>query len=120
MDMLLIQGQQPLEAGEICPSGVDPLLLEVVCQNIQHHVLSGNNQLRRLVLLRRQQGGVGVNPLHRTGGMLMPGAGNVGIHVVLGKAHLAPDLVGVDFSPADQVVDGGLADVQNIGNLLGG
>ena len=54
------------------------------------------------------------------GGMLMPGPGDVGVHIVLGEAHLPADLVGVDLPSADQVVDGGLADMEDVCHLLGG
>ena len=59
-----------------------------------------------------------VDALHRGGGMLMPGAGDVGIHVVLCKANLPPDLVGMNLSLADQVVNRRLADMENFRHFL--
>ena len=52
--------------------------------------------------------------------MFMAGAGDIGIHIVLGEADLAADFIGIDLTPADQVIDGGLADMENIRNFLGG
>ena len=117
--LILIQGQKPLKAGQIGAPGRQPLLLEVVGQDIQHHVLAGDDQLRRAQMLRRQQGGAGIYGLYRLGGMLMAGAGDVGIHIVLGEADLTADFIGIDLAPADQVIDGGLADMENIRNFLG-
>ena len=48
----------------------------------------------------------------------MPGAGNIGIHILLRKTNLSPDFIGMDFSLANQVVNGGLADMENVCNLL--
>ena len=62
---------------------------------------------------------MGIDTLHRGSGMLMPGAGNIGIHVLLRKTNLSPDFIGMDFSLANQVVNGGLADMENVCNLLG-
>ena len=50
----------------------------------------------------------------------MPGTGNVGIHIVLGKAHLSADLIGMDLALADEIVNRRLADMENVRNLLGG
>ena len=63
---------------------------------------------------------MGIYVFHRTGGMLMPGPGNIGIHIVLGKAHFPADFIGMDLAFADQVINGGLADMENVGNFLGG
>ena len=117
--LILIQGQQSFKAGQVGAPGKQPLLLEVVGQDIQHHVLAGNDQLRCAQIRRRQEGGAGVHGLYRLGGMLMAGAGDIGVHIVLGEADLAADLIGIDLAPADQVIDGGLADMENIRNFLG-
>ena len=99
---------------------MDALLLKIICQNIQYHILSGNDQLGNILFVRCQQGGVGVDILDRAGGVFMPGPCNVGIHIVLGKAHLPSDFVGMDLTPADQVINGGFTDMKNVGNFLGG
>jgi hypothetical protein len=63
---------------------------------------------------------MGIDALHRAGRMLMPGPGDVGIHIILGKADLPSDLIGMDLSPADQIIDGGFTDMEDVSNLLGG
>ena len=99
---------------------MDTFLLQITCQNVQNHILSGDDQFRFLSLFGRQQGGMGIDVLHGPGGMLMPGPGNVGIHIILGKPNLSADFIGMDFSPADQIVNGGFADMENVRDLLGG
>ena len=63
---------------------------------------------------------MGIDALHRGCGMLMTGAGDIGIHIILCKSNLPPDLVGMDLSSADQVVNRGFADMENIRHFLGG
>ena len=115
----LIQCQQTFKARQICTTGVDILLMKIICQNVQHNILPGDDHLRCLFLSRCQQRGVDIDALHRGSGMLMPGAGNIGIHILLRKTNLSPDFIRMDFSLANQVVNGGLADMENVCNLLG-
>ena len=51
--------------------------------------------------------------------MLMPGPGNVGIHIVLGKANPSADFIGMDLSLADEIVDCRLTDMEYIRYFLG-
>lgn len=120
MDIILIQGKQSFKAVEVCTSRVDTLLLQVICQDIQHHILPGDDELRRFILFRSQQGGMGVNVLDRPGGMLVPGTGDIGIHIILSKANLAPDFIGMNLAPVNQIVYGGFADMENVSHLLCG
>ena len=92
--------------------------MQVACQNIQQYILPGEDQLRLFLRLRRQKRGMGVNALHRGGGMLMAGTGDVGIHIILSKAHLPPNFVGMDLALADQIVNRRFADVENIRDFL--
>ena len=50
----------------------------------------------------------------------MPGTGDVGIHIVLGEAHLATDLIGMDLTFSDQIIDRRFADMEDVSHLLGG
>ena len=63
---------------------------------------------------------MGIDIFYRTGGMFMTGPGNIGIHIVLGKADLPADFIGMDFAFANQIVNGGLADMKDVSHLLGG
>ena len=120
MNIALVEGQQSFKAVEIGSGGVDALLLEVVCKNIQYHILTGDNELRLLLLLRSQEGGVGIDVLDRAGGVLVTGSGDVGVHIVLGESYLTADLIGVDLTFSDEVVNGGFADMEDVSHLLGG
>ena len=62
---------------------------------------------------------MGIDIFHRPGGMLMPRPGNVGIHIVLGKANLSANFIGMDLSLADEIVDCRLTDMENIRYFLG-
>ena len=63
---------------------------------------------------------MGVDILHRTGGMLVARSCDVGIHVILRKAHLAADFIRVDLTLADQIIDRRLAHMEDLGHLLRG
>ena len=99
---------------------MDTFLLQITRQNVQHHILTGNNQFRLFGFIRGQQCGMGVDIFHRPGGVFMAGPGIIGIHIILGKTDLTSDLIGMDLTPADQIVNGGFADMENVRNLLGG
>ena len=62
---------------------------------------------------------MGIDVLDRAGGMLVAGAGDLGIHIILGEADFSSDLVRMDLSPADQIVNGGLTDMENVSHFLG-
>ena len=63
---------------------------------------------------------MGVHIFDRAGGMFMPGPGDVGIHIILGEANLSADFIGMDLAFADQIVNGGLADMEDVSHFLGG
>ena len=95
-------------------------LVQVIAQNIQHHVLAGDHKGPLACDGWGEQLAADLHAPDRLDALLMPRAGDIGIHVVLGKADLAPDLVGVDLPPADQFIDRGFAHVEDIRNLLRG
>ena len=119
VDTLLIQGQQSLKAAEVRPQRRHILLLHAAGQQIQHHVLACNNKMMVPI-------GAGDEPPLQFGGFdlggrtLMAGSGNVLVHILLGKAHLAPHPIGVDLPPANQFIDGVAAHMEHRRHLLGG
>ena len=114
-----VQGEQSLKAVEIDPLRREAALVQIVCQNIQHNVLPGNH--KSAFLLRRvQERAVHLDPFDGLHALFMAGAGDVGVHVILRKADLSADLVGIDLAAPDQLINRGFADVEDVGDLLRG
>ena len=116
--LLLVQGQQPFKAAEITAFRPDAVLVQVIAQNVQHHILSRNQKRLPGPDDRREQLAADLHLPDRLDALLMPGAGDIGVHVVLGEADLSPDLIGVDLAPADQLIDGGFAHMEELCDLL--
>ena len=78
----------------------------------------GNTDEPALFFLRRQKFRRHLSLLCKGRLVLVARARNVGIYIVLGKAHLAPNAVGANVAATNQLVNGRAAHVQNIGHLL--
>ena len=93
-------------------------LVQVIAQNIQHDVLAGDHKGPFACSGRGEQFAADLHATDRMDALLMPGARNLGVYIVLGKTDLPPNLIGVDLAPADQLVDGGFAHVEDVRYLL--
>ena len=116
--LFLIQGKQPFKAAEVAAIRHDAVLMQIIAQNIQHDILTGDDEGGLCPVGRPKQLAADLHPPDRLDALLMPRAGDVGVHVVLGEADLAPNLVGVDLAPADQLIDGGFAHMEELCDLL--
>ena len=90
----------------------------MICQNIQHYILAGDHK-PAFLLYRVQEGAVYLDPFDGLHALLVAGAGYIGVHVILRKANLSADLVGIDLAATDQLIHRGFADMEDIGDLLG-
>ena len=61
-----------------------------------------------------------LDPFDGLHALFMAGAGNISVHVILRKADLSADFVGVDLAAPDQLINRGFADVEDVGDLLCG
>ena len=118
--LLLVQGQQAFKAAEVAAVCDKSLLMQIIAENIQYHILPGD--YKRLLSLPdgMKQITADFHAADRLDTLFMTGARNIGIHIVLGKTDLAANLVGVDFAPADQLIDRGFAHMENLRDLLSG
>ena len=120
VDPPLIKSEKTLETVEIDALGRDVLLIKEARKNVQHHILSRDDERVVLRLLRVQKRALELCADDRLHALFVAGARDIGVHVVLRKAHLPAYFVGVDFSPADQFIDRGLAHMKDLSDLLGG
>ena len=116
----LVKGEKALEAVEIDALRGDVPLMQEARKDVQHDVLTGYDQLAFVLPPGMQQLALQLDALDRLHAPLMAGAGDIGVHIVLREAHLAADLIRVDFPPADQFVNRGFAHMQDLRDLLGG